>query len=279
MIETVHTVQDLRAICALWRQEAQTIAIVPTMGALHEGHMDLVRAAGQRADKVVASIFVNPTQFAAHEDLSTYPRTPARDGELLAVNGCDLLYAPTEATMYRNGHQTSVSLSNITAPLEGVFRPHFFAGVATVVLKLFLQAKPDLAFFGEKDWQQLRTIRQMVIDLDLDIDIIGIETRREVDGLAMSSRNAYLTPDQRATAPALKQALDQIVEDIMSGGHAPDISVEAAKAMLLARGFSAIDYLAPCHADTLAPWQDGDPLRVLGAAWLGKTRLIDNRGA
>jgi pantoate--beta-alanine ligase len=275
MIETVHTVLDLRAACALWRQKGQTIALVPTMGALHEGHMDLVRAARQRADKVVASIFVNPAQFAAHEDLGQYPRTPEHDGALLVANGCDLLYAPTEATMYRDGFQTSVTLSAITAPLEGVFRPHFFGGVATVVLKLLLQARPDMAFFGEKDWQQLQTVRQMVIDLDLDVAVIGIATRREADGLAMSSRNAYLTPEQRAIAPAL----NQIYDDIASGTRAPDISADAAKATLLARGFTAIDYLAPCHSDTLAPWQTGDPLRVLGAAWLGKTRLIDNRGA
>jgi pantoate--beta-alanine ligase len=279
MIETVHTVPDLRAACALWRQKGQSIALVPTMGALHEGHMDLVRAARHRADKVVASIFVNPGQFAAHEDLGQYPRTLEQDGALLLANGCDLLYAPTEVTMYRDSFQTSISLSHITAPLEGIFRPHFFGGVATVVLKLFLQVMPNVAFFGEKDWQQLQTVRQMAIDLDLDIAIIGIETRREADGLAMSSRNAYLMPEQRAIAPALKLALDQIYEDVASGTRAPDISADAAKAALLARGFTSIDYLAPCHAETLASWQTGDPLRILGAAWLGTTRLIDNRGA
>jgi pantoate--beta-alanine ligase len=278
MIETVSSVVDLRACLARWRRKDHLIALIPTMGALHEGHLDLVRTAKQQADKVVVSIFVNPAQFAVHEDLDTYPRTLERDSELLLQCGCDLLYTPTKALMYPDGFATAVTLSGITAPLEGSFRPHFFSGVATVVAKLFIQADPDLAFFGEKDWQQLQVVTRMAADLDLRIKVVGIATRREADGLAMSSRNAYLSAEQRTIAPALKQALDDICGAIASGVVAPEIAVDGAKASLLARGFTSIDYLAACHAHTLAPWQIGDPLRVLGAAWLGKTRLIDNRG-
>jgi pantoate--beta-alanine ligase len=276
MIETVRSPQLLRAKLDKWRHKGLKIALVPTMGALHEGHLDLVRTAKQQADKVITSIFVNPTQFAAHEDLDRYPRTEASDRELLAQTGCDLLFAPTKVDMYPDGFATTVSLTGVTAPLEGTFRPHFFAGVATIVAKLFIQADPDLAFFGEKDWQQLQVVTKMARDLDLRVSVLGVPTRREADGLAMSSRNAYLTSEQRVVAPALKQALDQICAAIASGD---DADVEAVKTMLLARGFASIDYLQACHATTLQPWQKGDPLRVLAAAWLGQTRLIDNRGA
>jgi pantoate--beta-alanine ligase len=279
MLEIVRTVQNLRATRQNWRQSGQKIALVPTMGALHEGHLDLVRAAKLHADKVVVSIFVNPTQFAAHEDLDRYPRTEASDGERLSQIGCDLLYAPDKSVMYPEGFSTTISLSGVTAPLEGSFRPHFLAGVATVVAKLFIQAAPDLAFFGEKDWQQLQVVTKMARDLDLGVRVIGVETRREADGLAMSSRNAYLSPEQRAIAPALKQALDEICDAIAADTGPANQAAEQASLRLVAKGFTSVDYLAPCHAHTLQPWQKGDPLRVLGAAWLGQTRLIDNRGA
>lgn len=279
MIDTVRTVQDLRATLAQWRQSGQTIALVPTMGALHDGHLDLVKAAKQQADKVVASIFVNPTQFAAHEDLERYPRTEERDRALLAQTGCDLLYAPTKAVMYPDGFATSVSVTDVTGPLEGSFRPHFFAGVATIVAKLFIQADPDLAFFGEKDWQQLQVVTKMAADLDMRLGVVGVATRREEDGLAMSSRNAYLTLKQRAIAPALKQALDDIVDALASDTKPVAMMISEVTVRLIAAGFVSVDYLTACHAHTLQPWQRGDPLRVLGAAWLGQTRLIDNRGA
>lgn len=279
MIETVRTVQELRTTMDMWRHNGQKIALVPTMGALHDGHLDLVRAAKHQADKVVASIFVNPTQFAAHEDLDRYPRTEARDTELLAHTGCDLVYTPMKSTMYPTGFSTTVALKGVTAPLEGHFRPHFFAGVSTIVAKLFIQCDPDFAFFGEKDWQQLQVVTQMAQDLDMRVRIAGVATRREPDGLAMSSRNAYLTAEQRTVAPALKQALDKVCEAIASDASQADSAVLQAKADLLAHGFTSVDYLATCHAHTLEPWQKGDPLRVLVAAWLGQTRLIDNRGA
>jgi pantoate--beta-alanine ligase len=279
MIETIRSPQDLRAKMDAWRSAGLKIALVPTMGALHEGHLDLVRAAKQAADKVVTSIFVNPTQFAAHEDLDRYPRTEARDSDLLAQTGCDVLYAPSKAAMYPDGFATSVAVSGVTTYLEGSFRPHFFGGVATIVAKLFIQADPDLAFFGEKDWQQLQVVTKMATDLDLRVRVIGVATRREADGLAMSSRNAYLTPDQRKIAPALKLALDRICDAVSSDDVSPNVAIESAKLQLVATGFASVDYLATCHAQTLAPWHKGDPLRVLGAAWLGQTRLIDNRGA
>jgi pantoate--beta-alanine ligase len=279
MIETCRAPQELRSKLDAWRRRGQKIALVPTMGALHEGHLDLVRAARGQADKVITSLFVNPTQFAAHEDLDRYPRTETRDSELLSKLGCDLLYMPSKADMYPDGFATTITLSGVTAPLEGTFRPHFFAGVATVVAKLFIQADPDLAFFGEKDWQQLQVVTKMARDLDMRVTIVGVPTRRESDGLAMSSRNAYLTPEQRAIAPALKHALDEVYDAIASDTASATTAGPNAIVNLVAQGFASVDYLAACHAQTLAPWQKGDPLRVLGAAWLGQTRLIDNRGA
>jgi pantoate--beta-alanine ligase len=279
MIETIRSPQDLRAKMDAWRSAGLKIALVPTMGALHEGHLDLVRAAKLAADKVVTSIFVNPTQFAAHEDLDRYPRTEGRDSDLLANTGCDVLYAPSKADIYPEGFATSVSVTGVTAHLEGSFRPHFFGGVATIVAKLFIQADPDLAFFGEKDWQQLQVVTKMATDLDLRVRVIGVATRREADGLAMSSRNAYLTPQQRQVAPALKHSLDRIIDAIAADDMSLTSTIEAAKLQLVATGFASVDYLTACHAHTLEPWHKGDPLRVLGAAWLGQTRLIDNRGA
>jgi pantoate--beta-alanine ligase len=279
MLDKVRDIDPLRQAVTTWQSQGLKVALVATMGALHQGHLDLIAAARSRADKVVASIFVNPAQFAPHEDLALYPRNETRDAALLTQAGCDLLYAPNVETMYPAGFATKVSVDGVSALWEGAFRPHFFAGVATIVTKLFLQVRPDIAFFGEKDWQQLQVVTQMSRDLDVGVTIIGVPTRRESDGLAMSSRNAYLTAEERAIAPALKETLDWIFQALIHDDKQVAAIVSDAKANLLAKGFTSIDYLAPCHAQTLEPWQKGDPLRVLGAAWLGKTRLIDNLGA
>lgn len=247
------------------------------MGAIHEGHLDLVRAAKACSGKVITSIFVNPTQFAAHEDLSTYPRNEASDAAALESAGCDLIYAPDAIIMYPHGFSTAVSVSGVTSDLEGAFRPHFFGGVATVVAKLFIQIGPDVAMFGEKDWQQLQVVTTMVRDLDLPLTIRPVETRREADGLALSSRNTYLTPEQRLIAPALNVALNTIMADIRAGISSHQAEKNAIY-QLLGAGFASIDYLSARHATRLTSWKLGDPLRVLGAAFLGKTRLIDNVG-
>jgi pantoate--beta-alanine ligase len=278
MVERVFDPLALRARLQSWRQSQLSIALVPTMGALHQGHLDLVARAKQQADKVVVSLFVNPTQFAPHEDFALYPRDLEADCAKLAGMGCDLLYAPATAIMYPAGHATTVSVAGVSARLEGTCRPHFFAGVATIVTKLLCQARPDVAVFGEKDWQQLQVVTTLARDLDLGVDILGVATRREADGLAMSSRNAYLSKEQRAIAPALKVALDQIGAAARAQPSKVAASAAQAKSHLLAQGFDRIDYLEACHATTLEPWRVGDPLRVLGAAWLGQTRLIDNCG-
>jgi pantoate--beta-alanine ligase len=274
----VRTRSDLRALVSNWRRDGKKIALVPTMGALHAGHLALIEQAKAAADVVIASIFVNPTQFAPHEDLARYPRQEAADIEHLKAIGCHALYAPDVTELYPEGFQTHVVPGAIAQRLEGAFRPHFFGGVATVVAKLFLQVTPDIAVFGEKDWQQLQVISTMVRDLDLRVEIAPALTHREADGLALSSRNAYLSASERDIAPSLKQALDAIAETIT---HAPETladMLERTKAQLLAAGFASIDYLEVCHSQTLEPWQTGDPARILVAAWLGKTRLIDNRG-
>lgn len=277
-LSIVRTKADLRALVSGWRRDGKKIALVPTMGALHAGHLALIEQAKTAADVVIASIFVNPTQFAPHEDLARYPRQEAADREQLEKVGCDGLYAPMVAELYPEGFQTRVVPGAVAQRLEGTFRPHFFGGVATVVAKLFVQVTPDVAIFGEKDWQQLQVISTMVRDLDLPVEILSAPTHREADGLALSSRNAYLSDAERAVAPSLKHALDRVAETIH---HAPDTLssvIEATKANLLAAGFQSIDYLEVCHSQTLEPWQVGDPARILVAAWLGKTRLIDNCG-
>jgi pantoate--beta-alanine ligase len=278
MTSIVRTLKELRQIVTDWRKAGHSIALVPTMGALHAGHLDLVRAATAKADKVITTIFVNPAQFAAHEDLGRYPRTEAADLEMLAQVGCNLLYAPSVETIYPDGFSTQVLVNGITARLEGTFRPQFFGGVTTVVAKLFIQTTPDFAFFGEKDWQQLQVVTTMARDLDMGLTIIGVPTRRETDGLAMSSRNAYLSPEERAIAPALKLALETAFNAITVHSESSIEATGKARATLLAAGFKSVDYLEACHAQTLEPWLRGDPLRMLAAAWLGKTRLIDNWG-
>ena len=267
----VRSINDLRRTIAGWRAEGQRIALVPTMGALHAGHIGLVGTALSAADRVVVSIFVNPTQFAPHEDLARYPRDEAGDVSKLAGAGAHLVWAPTVPDMYPDGFATRIVAEGAALPLEGQFRPHHFGGVATVVCKLILSATPDVALFGEKDFQQLAVIRQMVRDLSIPVVIQGVPTVRDVDGLALSSRNAYLSDDERHVAPMLYKAIC----DVARGRNAQD----AAQSLLTA-GFAKIDYLDVRDAETLAPYVAGSgrPGRVLVAAWLGKTRLIDNVG-
>jgi pantoate--beta-alanine ligase len=274
----VRTVADLRRQVALWRLSGQAVALVPTMGALHEGHLSLVRLARTRADRVVASLFVNPTQFAPNEDFDAYPRAEARDADLLAGAGCDLLYAPTANEMYAPGFSTRITVDGVSEPLDGQARPHHFGGVATVVAKLLIQCGPDIAVFGEKDYQQLQVIKRLALDLDLPVEILGGPTARAEDGLALSSRNAYLTPEERKLAPRISQALTRAAEALRAGEPVSDVEAKALAA-LKAAGFGPIDYFEARGADDLSRLGPGPvttPARLLAAAWLGKTRLIDN---
>jgi pantoate--beta-alanine ligase len=276
-IEIARDVAALRGHVAIWRAAGARIALVPTMGALHDGHLSLVAAAKARADRIIMSIFVNPTQFAPSEDFGAYPRTFVQDVAAFAAAGGDLVFAPEMADVYPPGFATRVSLEGpATAGLEDKFRPDHFAGVATVVAKLLIMAKPDVAIFGEKDYQQLAVIRQMARDLNLEPEIVGAPTVRAKDGLALSSRNVYLTPDERAKAPLLHAALERCRMAI-SSGVAIDAAIAKAEATLAAAGF-AVDYVAARHAETLAPIASAaeGPIRLLAAARLGTTRLIDN---
>ncbi|MBP2158709.1 pantoate--beta-alanine ligase [Asticcacaulis solisilvae] len=245
---------------------------MPTMGALHEGHLALVRHARTLCDVVTVSIFVNPLQFAPTEDLDRYPRQEAADLALLDSVGCDLVYLPTPEVLYPKGFVSRIEMNGPALGLETDFRPQFFSGVATVVSKLFHQVQPDVAVFGEKDYQQLAVIRAMVRDFDMDIDIVGHPTLREDDGLALSSRNAYLSPEERAVAPKLYAALQTIKTSADKSA-----AIESAKAELTAAGFGKIDYIALRDAVTLGEiTPDTTSQRLLAALWLGKTRLIDN---
>ena len=270
------TVADLRLRVRTWRSEGRRIGLVPTMGALHEGHISLVRLALETCDRVVTSIFVNPTQFAPNEDFSTYPRTFDDDVAQLARANCHLVWAPTANEMYPSGFATRVVPGGASEGLETDFRPHFFGGVATVCTKLFQQVTPDIAVFGEKDYQQLAVIRQIVRDLDMPLAIVGAETVREADGLAMSSRNRYLSADERRTAPLIHRTISGVAARILEGGNADEACAEAAQ-KLTAGGFGKIDYVAVRDAATLGAYDPAKGAgRVLVAAWLGKTRLIDN---
>jgi pantoate--beta-alanine ligase len=272
------TVAALRRSVARWRDAGATVALVPTMGALHAGHLSLVRLARRRADRVVVSIFVNPAQFAPSEDFSSYPRTFAADLAMLAEEQADLVWAPRSVdVMYPDGFATRIVPDGpAVAGLEDRFRPDFFQGVATVVAKLFTQTLPDIAVFGEKDYQQLKVVTRMARDLDLPVRIIGARTVRERDGLALSSRNVYLTVDARATAPVLYRVLRLCAEKIARGRPIATILSEGREAITRA-GF-ALDYLEARHAETLAPVRSvkEGPVRLLVAARIGKTRLIDN---
>lgn len=269
---TVHHVPELRRAVADLRCGGSRVALVPTMGALHAGHMALVDAARASGAKVVASIFVNPKQFGPNEDLARYPRPAAADQALLTKHGCDLLWMPGVNEMYPTGFATNVSVSGVSEGLDGAARPGHFDGVATVVAKLFNQVRPDVAFFGEKDFQQLAVIRRMVADLDMDIDIVGVPTVREADGLALSSRNAYLSPDERARAVALPQALTEAKRAIEAGD---DGAIAAALASLAAAEF-VTDYVELVDAATLGAPVPGQARCLLAAARIGTTRLIDN---
>jgi len=275
-VQTVRDVAALRAALAGLRSGGGQVALVPTMGALHAGHMALVAEARRRAPHVVASIFVNPMQFGANEDLSTYPRREASDAKMLDEAGCALLWAPDVAAVYPEGFATTVSVAGVSDGLDGAARPGHFDGVATVVLKLFNQVAPDIALFGEKDYQQLAVIRRMARDLDLGLEIVGVPTQRDADGLALSSRNAYLTDAERQAARALPRALGEAAGAIQRGGAVAEI-LEAARDKLLKAGFEPVDYVELRDSETLLPVDALDrPARLLAAAKLGTTRLIDN---
>lgn len=275
----VRTLPALRGALDGLRARKATLAMVPTMGALHDGHLSLVRLAKRRASKVVVSIFVNPAQFAPTEDFGAYPRTWKADMAKLAAEGVDLVWNPDVKIMYPPGFATRIITEGpAIAGLEDRFRPHFFGGVATVVAKLFAQCRPDLALFGEKDFQQLKVVTRMTADLNLGVKVTGVPTVRERDGLAMSSRNVYLAPDERAAAPALYRAMKATAKRLKAGDDMEAALADAA-AMIAEAGF-ALDYFEARHAETLAPVasvKDG-PVRLLVAAKIGKTRLIDNVG-
>ena len=270
------SVAGLRGAVAAWRAAGLTVALVPTMGALHEGHMALVRAARAHGGRTVVSLFVNPTQFAPDEDFALYPRDPADDLAKLAEAGVEAAFMPPTDAIYPPGFATSVHVDGVTAGLESATRPQFFTGVATVVTKLLLQCLPDVALFGEKDYQQLATVRRLVADLDIPCRIQAVPTVRAADGLALSSRNAYLSAEERRVAPRLFEVLSRMAAALSQGAKSADAVANGTTA-LRAAGFDRIDYLAVCDAETLAPVESITvPARVLAAAWLGETRLIDN---
>jgi pantoate--beta-alanine ligase len=275
----VRTLPALRRALDGLRARKATVALVPTMGALHDGHVALVRLAKRRASKVIVSIFVNPAQFAPTEDFGSYPRTWKSDVARLAAEGVDLVWNPDVKTMYPAGFATKILTEGpATAGLEDRFRPHFFGGVTTVVGKLFAQTRPDLAFFGEKDFQQLKVVTRMARDLDLGVKVTGTTTVRERDGLAMSSRNVYLSPQERAAAPVLYRAMKETAKRLRAGDNFE--AAMAGGAVLITEAGFTLDYFEARHAETLAPiasLKDG-PVRLLVAARIGKTRLIDNIG-
>ncbi|HUZ75057.1 MAG TPA: pantoate--beta-alanine ligase [Stellaceae bacterium] len=276
-IAVVRSIAALRESVDAWRAAGEKVALVPTMGALHAGHLALVARARALCPRVVATVFVNPAQFGPNEDFARYPRDEAADAAKLAAAKCDLVFAPAVDEMYPPGFAASVDPGVMAERLCGAFRPGHFVGVATVVVKLLLQAGPDIACFGEKDYQQLQIIRRVVRDLDLRVRIEGVPTVREADGLALSSRNAYLSPAERAIAPALHRILTATAARIVQRGAAPGEAAAAAAAELLRTGFAAVDYVAACDAATLEPLDRLDrPGRLLAAVRLGATRLIDN---
>jgi pantoate--beta-alanine ligase len=278
-LKIVRTVAELRAQVAAWKAAGEEVALIPTMGALHDGHLTLIKLGQTKARRTVASVFVNPKQFAPHEDFDAYPRGEAIDAEKLASVGCDLMFAPKASEMYAPGFSTAISVSGVSEPLEGAARPQFFGGVATVVAKLLIQSQADYAVFGEKDYQQLQVIKRLVKDLDLPVEIVSAPTARAEDGLALSSRNTYLSAEERAIATALPQALRAAAQAVAAGGRI-DEAEAAGKVALTAAGFGQIDYLDIREASDLSklgPGPIGDAQgRILVAAWLGKTRLIDN---
>jgi pantoate--beta-alanine ligase len=278
-VPVVRSLAPLRAQVGAWRAAGEGVALIPTMGALHRGHLELVRLAKARCRRAVASIFVNPAQFAPHEDFDRYPRDEAGDLAKLASVGCDLVWAPDKARMYPEGFATRIVPAGAAEGLESDYRPQFFAGVATVCCKLFTQVGPDIAVFGEKDYQQLCVVRQTVRDLNLAVDIVGLPTVREPDGLALSSRNAYLSAEERRVAPVVHRVIAQVAR--AARGDSLAGAIAEGKAALAAAGFE-VDYLEVRDAETLRPAPAAEAsrrLRVLVAASIGRTRLIDNVGA
>jgi pantoate--beta-alanine ligase len=275
-ITTVRTVEDLRAQIAEWRQAGESIALVPTMGALHAGHLSLIGIAKDHAKRVAASIFVNPAQFGPMEDFKRYPRDEAGDVAKLAAAGVDVVFIPSTDEMYPDGFASKVSLPSLTEDLCGAARPNHFDGVATVVTKLLLQCAPDIAVFGEKDFQQLLVIKRLVRDLNIPVEIVGAPIVREDDGLALSSRNGYLSTTERKTAPVLHKVLSEAAASL-ANGEGCDAVTSAGRFKLEGKGFR-VDYVAVRHPETLAPLSGPikGPARVMGAAFLGTTRLIDN---
>lgn len=272
----IRDIAGLRLHVNAWHQAGLKVAVVPTMGALHEGHLALVRAGFERASRVITTIFVNPKQFAAHEDLARYPRSEASDLAKLASAGTSLVFAPDDKEIYPEGFATAVHMAGpALMGLEDKYRPQFFDGVATIVAKLFVQSAADFALFGEKDYQQLKVVTRMAKDLDLPLEVIGVATSREADGLAMSSRNAYLSAAERQQAVAIIRTLNNVAAQIRGGLDHTDAERVAVRA-LTAQDFK-VDYIAVRNADSLdKPSSADEPLRLLAAAWLGKTRLIDN---
>ncbi|MCF8483267.1 MAG: pantoate--beta-alanine ligase [Rhodospirillum sp.] len=268
---------ELRAAITAWRAEGLRVGLVPTMGALHDGHLSLVRLALEKADRVVASVFVNPTQFGPTEDFAAYPREESSDATKLARAGANLLYTPAVETMYPEGFSTTVTVDGVSRGLCGDRRPGHFQGVATVVTKLLMRCLPDVAVFGEKDYQQLQVLKRLALDLDIPVEVLGAPIVRETDGLAMSSRNAYLSPEERDVAPTLNRTLRRVAADILGGADVSDC-LEWGMGELLKGGFSSVDYLELRDATTLTPLDEAPEgeARLLVAAKLGKTRLIDN---
>lgn len=270
------TVAALRAQVSEWRAAGESVGLAPTMGALHDGHLALVRRAKAECRRAVATIFVNPTQFGPNEDFAAYPRDEARDRALLGAVDCDLLFAPSAEEVYPDGFATTVTVKGLTRHLCGPFRPGHFAGVATVVTKLLLMARPARAYFGEKDFQQLQVIRHLVRDLDIPVLIVGVPTVREADGLALSSRNRYLTPAERRAASALPRLMQNLAARLAAGADAEAVLAEG-RARLAAASFDRVDYLELADEATLTPTtKPAGPARLFAAAWIGRTRLIDN---
>jgi len=275
-MKIARAVADLRRIVADWRKAGESVAVVPTMGALHEGHLSLVAAAQAACDRVIVTIFVNPRQFDRTEDLVDYPRAEERDRLALERRGVDLLFAPGVEDVYPDGFATTISVAGLSRGMCGDFRPGHFDGVATIVAKLFLMTGADQAFFGEKDWQQLQIVRRLAADLDIPVLVVGCPTVREADGLAMSSRNERLSPRDRAVAPALHRALAAAAE-ALRGGAPVSAALEEARARIVAAGYDRVEYLDLRRSDSLAPLDRvEDRSRLLAAAWLGAVRLIDN---
>ncbi|MEQ9332915.1 pantoate--beta-alanine ligase [Thalassobaculum sp.] len=276
-VEVARVPEAVRRRVDAWAREGLTVALVPTMGALHEGHRTLIRAARSGADRVVVSIFVNPRQFAPNEDLATYPRTEIEDLAALTDEGADLAWVPAPDVVYPPGFETTVRAGSLGEPLEGLHRPGFFDGVATVVAKLFALVRPHRAYFGEKDYQQLLVVARMAVDLDLGVQVVPVPTVREADGLAMSSRNVLLSAADRAVAPVLHRTLSRMAARLADGASEPAAEIAWGREKLLAAGFSAVDYLEVRDPRTLAPVaRAGVAARILAAVRLGPVRLIDN---